>query len=161
MAGIGWSVWWAIRNPVPAIAVGIFAGVSWLWAGRQQRRVERRLTALASGRPGDALCRFARAVDCRRRDTWIVRAVFEALQAHLPPLPGRNTFPIHPDDRLEADLDLDFDDLNEDACVVAERCGRQLEAPSNDPAPATIVTVRDLLDFFERLPHARPYPAST
>src|SRR4051812_27052220 len=54
----------------------------------------RRLRRIASARPDDSICTFARAFDCRSTDAAIIRAVYEELQhyyAYVTP-----SFPIRP-----------------------------------------------------------------
>lgn len=47
------------------------------------RREALRLARMAQGRAGESICQFARSIDCRRVDTWVVRAVYEELQRSL------------------------------------------------------------------------------
>lgn len=44
-------------------------------------------------------------------DTWVIRAMYEELQAHLRW--DYQSFPIRPTDRLIEDLNLDADDIDE------------------------------------------------
>lgn len=88
----------------------------------------RRKLALASSRSvGNALCAFARSMDLRALDPWIVRAVFEELQPCFPE--QARPFPIRPTDRLVEDLHLDPDDIEE----IAQPLRRAPVIPSTIP----------------------------
>lgn len=155
LAFLAWVVWRAVTEPIVGLSLcGLIAFV-WLTGALSERKRRRRLARLAADRPGNPLCRFARAVDCRRRDTWVVRSVYEALQSYLPSEKGGPGFPVAPDDRLEADLGICLDDLDDDAWDIAHRCGRAW--PPSDPSgpEPKIETVRQLLDFFERQPRVQ------
>ena len=78
---------------------------------------DRWLRALAAERRGDSICVFARTLDCRAIDTWIVRAVPEELSKLHPDLP------ILPTDRLGADLLIVARDLDNLAIDMASRAG--------------------------------------
>lgn len=108
-------------------------------------REGRRLAALAAVRPGESICSFARALPVRDLDTWVVRATFEQLQAHLPGLHA--AFPVRPSDRLVADLGIDPDDLEDIAFQVATRAGRSMDGGPANPYYNKVTTVEDLINF--------------
>jgi hypothetical protein len=47
------------------------------------RREVESLRQRSASRAGEAICQFARSFDVRQTDTWVLRAVYEALQGHL------------------------------------------------------------------------------
>jgi len=58
-------------------------------------------------------------------------------------------FPIRPDDRLLEDLRIDPEDLDDLlARQIAERTGRSLANPEENPYYGKVKTVRDLVTFF-------------
>jgi Mn-dependent DtxR family transcriptional regulator len=60
---------------------------------------------------------------------------------------------------LQEDLYIDPDDLDMVIAMrVAERTGRSLEQPERNPHYDKIVTVGDLVNFFNNQPHSVPAP---
>jgi hypothetical protein len=128
---------------VSGACVATFAALSWL----NQRSIRNHLHALAASRTSESICTFARAVDCRSLDTWIVRAVYEEIQAHLPSDCAK--FPIRWEDRLKEDLRIDPDELDEELAIdIAERTGRDLAGAETNPLFGKVKTVGDLALFF-------------
>ena len=120
-------------------------------AGRKHARQMRQLGAT---RAGKGICEFAREFNARVTDTWIIRAVYEEVQACLG-----CEFPLRACDRLQEDLYIDPDDLDMVIAMrVAERTGRSLEQPERNPHYDKIVTVGDLVNFFNNQPHSVPAP---
>jgi len=116
-------------------------------------RRKRRLKALAAARPGESICNFAREFDFRETDTWIIRAVYEQLQAHLAD--DALAFPLRREDHLTKTLGIDPDDLSYDlADEIAARTGRSLEKTGNNPYWEKVETVGDLVQFFLHQPRA-------
>jgi hypothetical protein len=119
----------------------------------ETRRRKLRLKALAASRAGDSICTFARSFDCRETDTWVIRAVYEQIQAHLAS--DAPAFPLHRDDHLIKELGIDPDDLSEDiAEEIAMRTGRSLEETGKNPFFEKVETVGDLVQFFLHQPRA-------
>lgn len=119
------------------------------------RREALRLARMAQSRAGESICQFARSIDCRRVDTWVVRAVYEALQRHLP---GAVAVPLRVTDHLQRDLRLDADDLDDLIVDMAQRAQRCLAHTSGNPFFGKVATVGDLVEFLQaqpRLPHQR------
>jgi hypothetical protein len=59
-------------------------------------------------------------------DTWVIRAVYDALQDYL--VPAFPDFPLRASDRLVKTLVADADDLDMDIVAeIAQRTGRSLE----------------------------------
>jgi hypothetical protein len=108
---------------------------------------------LASQREGQTICEFARDFDTQAIDTWIIRAVYEQLQAQLKYI--HSAFPIRADDRIKEDLLLDDDDLDMDlASEVETRTARPLDKTDNNPYSGKVKTVRDVVLFFQHQPKA-------
>jgi hypothetical protein len=123
------------------VVVLIIAAVGWVFNEVKNRRQER----IAWERRAESICSFARSFDCRATDTWIVRAVFEELANYVQ-------FPIRPDDRVEDDLGIDPEDLDDIAEAMAYRTGRPLEGCEDNPLFGKVRTVRELVEFFIHQP---------
>jgi len=107
----------------------------------------RTLQSLASQRAGESICGFARSFDPRVVDTWVVRAVYEQLQAELDDLSSQ--FPVRASDDLLDNLLLDPDDLDMSlAPDIAQRTGRSLDHADGNPYFGKVHTARDLVLFF-------------
>lgn len=115
----------------------------------QGRREAQRLARMAQSRAGESICQFARSIDCRRVDTWVVRAVYEELQRSLS---GTVAVPLRVTDHLERDLRIDADDLEFLIVGIAQRARRSLDHTSANPLFGQVATVRDLVEFL----HAQP-----
>ena len=113
---------------------------------------KRRLRRLAASRPDESVCTFARAFACRSTDTAIIRAVYEELQQYFRfAVPA---FPFRASDRFEDDLQLDHEDLDDLAAVIAHRARRTLASTESNPLYGRVHTVRDLVGFFAHQPLA-------
>ena len=73
-----------------AVLLGSIGVATALISKAGQQRIDR----MASERRGESICTFARALDYRTIDTWIIRATHEELRKAWPDLP------IRPTDRL-------------------------------------------------------------
>jgi hypothetical protein len=113
------------------------------------RREALRLARMAQNRAGESICHFARSIDCRRVDTWVVRAVYEELQRRLP---GTVAVPLRVTDHLERDLGLDADDLDFLIEGLAQRAQRCLAHTSGNPLFGKVATVGDLVEFLQAQP---------
>jgi hypothetical protein len=121
-------------------------------------KMRRHIARMAAGRDGESTCTFARSLDYRNIDTWIIRAVYEALQPHCEF--GGLRFPLRASDRLEDDLGLDDELLNDLVVdVIVYRTGRLLVDADKNPFYGNVVTVRDLVMFFSHQPKGRPQEA--
>ncbi len=124
------------------IAVGFFI---------ESRRQARRLQRMAEARAGESICDFARSFSCSETDTWVIRAVYEQLQAYLRS--DAANFPLRRDDNLVKQLGIDPEDLAYDlADEIAARSGRSLEDTERNPFWKKVETVGDLVRFFEHQP---------
>ncbi|MCM5681578.1 hypothetical protein M8A51_18795 [Schlegelella sp. S2-27] len=143
----------AIAEPKTFVSVVAVLTVLFALAHLQGKREERKLLALAAARKGQTICEFARDFDARAVDTWIIRAVYEQLQAQLEPM--HPAFPVRAEDRLKEDLLLDDDDLDVDLVQEVEaRTGRSLDGSTDNPYFGNVKTVRDLVLFFQSQPRS-------
>ena len=113
-------------------------------------RENRRLKSLAAERPNEGICTFSRSFDRKRIDTWIIRAVYEELQFSLDYSKG--TCPLTASDRFEEDLKIESEDLEDLVDIIAQRTGRSLENPENNPYYDKVSTVKDLVLFINYQP---------
>jgi hypothetical protein len=128
------------------LAVGIFLAVATIGGGIVSRIDTRRKLVLASERPGDPLCVFARSMDLRSVDPWVVRAAFQNLQPYFPE--QARPFPILPSDRLVDDFHIDPDDIEDIVADIAARVGYSLDRTEQNPLYGHVDTVGDLIQFF-------------
>lgn len=128
-----------------AIVAGIAVLVT-VWSAIDQPKVEKHFIELCKERDGFSICEFAREFDAKVVDTWVVRAVYEQLQAALP---TKQSVPIKASDTLFDVLMLDEDDLDLDLVEeIAQRTGRSLEGYENNPYYGKVKTARNLVLFF-------------
>lgn len=113
------------------------------------RREALRLAHMAQSRAGESICQFARAIDCRRVDTWVVRAVYEELQRSLS---AAVAVPLRVTDHLQRDLRLDADDLDDLVADMAQRARRSLADTSANPLFGKVTSVGDLVEFLQAQP---------
>jgi hypothetical protein len=109
-----------------------------------------RLRDIAASRPDDSICTFARALDYRSLDTVIIRAVYEELQEYFSFVSP--AFHIRPTDKLESDLQVDPEDTEEMAKVIAARTNRTLDGCEANPFYGRVHTPSDLIQFFNGQP---------
>ncbi len=127
----------------------VIAGIALLvmvWSVIEQPKVKRYFQNLCKERSGLSICEFAREFDSMVVDTWIIRAVYEQLQAALP---TKENVPIMASDGLFDTLMLDEDDLDLDLVEeIAQRTSRSLEGYESNPYYGKVTTVRNLVLFF-------------
>jgi len=133
----------------------VIAGIALLvivWSAIDQPKVERHFHNLCKERNGLSICEFAREFDPKVVDTWIIRAVYEQLQAALP---TKENVPIKASDGLFNTLMLDEDDLDLDLVEeIAQRTSRSLEGYESNPYYGKVTTARNLVLFFNHQPRA-------
>lgn len=150
-----WSAWLFVTAVLAAaVALGIYSppiGVVLVCitvsAGLLEVAERSRIRQLARQRPGEGLCSFVRALDYRRSDTWVVRAVYEQFDQYF-----RESLPIRPGDRFEDELGIDIEDLSFFVEEIAERCRRSIDVSENNPYYGKVQTVSDLIAFFQYQP---------
>lgn len=116
-------------------------------AGAVFRR--RRMRRLAAERRGESICTFARALDPRVVDPWVIRAVHQELQPYA--MAGALPVPLRATDRLYEELGVDPEELDDVARDIAERTGRRLDGADHNPV-CPVATVGDLVRFFANQP---------
>jgi len=127
---------------LPFVAVGLF-----IVARLRKRQLQR----MAKNRAGESICTFARSFDCSMTDTWVIRAVYEQLQAYLRG--DVSAFPLRREDNLVKELGIDCEDLGYDIVdEIATRTGRSLENFEENPYWEKVETVGDLVQFFLHQP---------
>lgn len=110
-----------------------------------------RLRDLAKDRLDENICNFARSFDRNEVDPWVIRAVYEEFQPYMK-LPD-GVCPLRATDKISEDLNVDFDDVDMDMLpVVAQRTGRTLDDFEDNPYWGRVVTVGDLVYFFNCQP---------
>ena len=140
--------WFASLNTI-VVAAGLVTAACILGFGAA-RKQRLRIAAVAKGREGDSICQFARSFDTRNVDTWVIRAVYEVLQQELNH--ATPAFPVKATDKL-ADLFSDPDDLDMAvAPEVSRRSGRSLENSEVNPLYGKVLSVADLVMFFNNQP---------
>ena len=114
-AGFVFYGWWDWRFLLLLLATSLTDyGVALAMGGEavSRAREKKHFARLLQTRSEASICHFARSIDCRHVDTWVVRAVYEELQACLAH--HRARFPLRVTDRLGADLQIDGDELDLD-----------------------------------------------
>jgi hypothetical protein len=89
---------------------------------------------------------FARGFDRRAEpfDPRVVRAVWDAFQPYVAL--GDQQLPLRPSDRIDEDLQIDWDSLGTDVIEeVARRAGRSLDKLDDNSLFRGVVTVGDLV----------------
>lgn len=135
---------WAYPITVCSIAVAI-----WALVVIEERRQSKRLVQRVQARSGESICQFARAIDCRQVDTWVVRSVYEELQRYYS---AKWALPLRATDRLEEDLQLESEDLEHVLVDMAQRAGRNLSGTQTNPFYGKVTTVGDLVHFLNTQP---------
>jgi hypothetical protein len=145
LCGCAYALWMATPW-VKAAAVAAVVRIA-ISSMTHTRKAKRKLSALAAQRAGESICSFARSFDTRTVDTWVLRAVYEQLQAELDHLHPH--FPLRASDDLLQDLLLDSDDLDMSlAPDIAQRTGRCLDDTCANPYFGKVRRVSDLVGFF-------------
>jgi hypothetical protein len=143
---LGAMAYGAFKHPVLLVIVPIF--VVWTYVGNKM--MKRKFDALALERQSLGICEYARALEFRNLDTWVIRAVYEQVQEYVGPIP------IKPDDDLFELLEIDEEDLEFDMLAeIAQRTKRSLENTENNPYYGKVRTVRDLVHFIDAQPRLK------
>jgi hypothetical protein len=124
---------------VTATVILLFAALSSAYDNWDKR--------LAASRAGESICTFARTFDRRTVDPWIIRAVYEEFYAHFG---GRLS--IRATDRIEEDLRMDWDDVDDLLSAAALRAGRSLDYLEPNPFYGRVRSVGDLVQLLMNQP---------
>lgn len=134
----------------PAIAI-LF------WRDCSEKRHHERLLA---GRTSGDIGAFARSFPRREIDTWVIRAVWDEVQAALTyPRNKQNFFPLLADDRLIEDLRIDSEELEWMVIDIARRSGRSLRDYETNPHYSQVRSVGDVVRFLNSQPKFQPSSA--
>lgn len=133
-------------HPVTVCSIAI---ALWAFVAIEGRKQDKRLEQWVQARAGESICHFARAIDCRQVDTWIVRSVYEELQHCYS---AKWALPLRATDRLEDDLHLESEDLEHVLVGMAQRAGRDLSCTQVNPFYGKVTTVGDLVHFLNAQP---------
>jgi hypothetical protein len=111
---------------------------------------ELNIEKLEKERKGEDIGTFARSLDYRNIDTWIIRAVYEEIQSEL----GFKevNIPIRTSDNLEKDLKLDDEDLFYTFNRVMARVGISDKDWERNPYFDKVETVEDMILFLNAQP---------
>lgn len=101
-----------------------------------------RLRRLAEQRVGESICTFTRSFDRRAVDPWLIRAVYEECHSYFG-----GALPVRAADRIEEDLRMDWEDVDDLLKDVALRAGRSLERSESNPLYGQVRKVGDLVLF--------------
>ncbi|MEL7362766.1 MAG: hypothetical protein AAFN13_11895 [Bacteroidota bacterium] len=117
-----------------------------------ERNTRKHFAQLTRGRQDESICTFARSLDMRITDPWVVRATWDEVQDWIV---GRKAdFPLRTTDRLTEDLWIQPEDVEDVVELVARRAGRSLEANALNPLYGKVSTVGDLVRFLNAQPAA-------
>ena len=126
--------------------IAVITSLVIVWSAIDQLKVERHFQNLCKERSGLSVCEFAREFDPKVVDTWIIRAVYEQIQAGLP---TKENVPIKASDGLFDTLMLDEDNLDLDLVEeIAQRASRSFEGYESNPYYGKVTTARNLVLFF-------------
>ncbi len=136
-------------------AVGGFASAVMLRSWYTNVHYRKKFLRLANSRDSESICDFAKAFDARTIDTWVIRAVYEEIQHAVEGFGVK--LPIRPDDNLQEIFAFDPDTLDFDiAPRIAQRTGRDFSDTKDNPYYGKIVSVADLVRFFNLQPTTTP-----
>jgi hypothetical protein len=152
LAALGWFGYFLYKAPYiggSLVLIGMFLHF------KDQKKMKR----LVAARPDDTICTFAKDLNPRDVDPWIIRATYDEFTSLLKLREIK--FPIRASDRFKEDLNLDFDDLEEAIVVIAKRTCRSITETKSNPYYDHIKTVRDFVMFINHQPkYAEPSDAA-
>ncbi len=102
----------------------------------------KKVKKMAEKRKEETICTFARQLNCREVDTWIIRAVYEELLVYFG-------YPPHLEDSFDK---IDPEDVDDMGIAISERIGRPLNESEKNPYFGKVKTVRDMIFFFTAQP---------
>ena len=162
-------LFWIVAGTAGAVLALVAAAARLNAADKRGRR--RTVAALGAARRGWTFETFA--ADFARRaaapDAAVLRAVYDRFQRSAAEHQGVAAFPVRADDALEAVYDArlvdewnDFgdEDLGRLVRGAAAACGRRVPQPAERATAARLRTVRDVVEYLHRCPHANDATAS-
>ena len=122
-----------------------------VWVYSDNKNNKKKYNSLLIERQELSICEFSRSFNCKEIDTWVIRAVYEQIQAYVS---SENTLlPIKAQDNLFEILDIDEEDLELDIVEeIMQRTGRTMEDSCNNPYYDKVCTVKDLVLFVNEQP---------
>jgi len=72
-----------VYQPILLAIIASIALLALAWSKFEEPKIEKYFAKLCEERKGLSICDFAREFDLRVVDTWVIRAVYEQLQAAL------------------------------------------------------------------------------
>lgn len=150
---IGRILAWAIAIPLLAIAIPCFIILLPIFLlSKNDDKAHDWYERIDEERIGESICTFARSFDCRKVDTWVIRAVYEQIQNYLK----RADYPdlaIRSEDHLFNTLPIDEEDfflgIDEE---ISQRTGRTCDFEESNPMNHKVETVGDLVHFYNNQP---------
>ncbi len=137
----------ALVNPYLLLTIPLI----WLWGYFENKQHAKYIANLLNAREHDSICIFARSFNCKKIDTWIIRAVYEELEKNVKF--ENKSFPIKPDDNIFETLKIDEEDFEFDIIEdIATRTGRSLEKLEKNSFFGKVNTASDLVYFFNEQP---------
>ena len=143
LSGIVWALGYLAWTE-PDFRIFLFASAAVVLVSFWDRSQIESLERVRAERKDEDIGSFARALDYRRVDPWIIRAVYEEINEELP---LKEPLPLRPSDHLERDLKLDGEDLEFVLERIFSRVGLSDENIEKNPFYGKIETVRDLVEF--------------
>jgi hypothetical protein len=143
VGGLGYWIW--SQPGILALLAGMVC-----FGGFLHWQHNRDLQKPAALRTTESICTFARGFDRKAVDTWIIRAVYEELQAYVK-YPG-GSCPIRAADRFEKDFHVDPEEMEELLPVIAQRTGRSTDDTESNPYFGKVSTIGDLVHFINCQP---------
>ncbi len=115
------------------------------------KRVKKKFESLASEREKESICEFSRSFNCKKVDTWVIRAVYEQIQEYVSL--SKVSVPLRADDDLFDLLEIDEEDLDLDLLEeISQRTGRSMKNTEKNPYYEKVHTLGDLVYFVNEQP---------
>ncbi len=148
VAGIGAAiVAWPKTMVFVGVVIGALVAVIVLLTVIMKPFHDRSLRRRAAERTNEDIGTFARGFDRRAAnfDPWVVRASWDALEPYVSYSDGR--LPLRLSDRVDEDLGIDPEELEDVVAEIATRTGRSQNRWAANPYYGRVTTVGDLVNF--------------
>ena len=146
-------VFWAIAYPFLGCLVFMLIVLLVLLIILAMKQETQRMLNIIEEREGESICTFRRAFDLHLVDPWIVRATYQEFQKRLSEY--SSNFPIRVTDRLDDDLKIIPEDVEDIFEIVAARAGYDFTDIQANPMLGKVATVEDFVMFFTHQPCLR------
>lgn len=142
-AGFIYAIW--SKQGMLGFCLGLICLVAFMqWKGNQA------LKKLAVGREDENIYTFTDGFDQEKVDPLIISSVYEALQVYVR-FPG-GVCPLRASDRLNDDLNIDPDDIDDLFFEIAQRLGRSIKDMESNLYYENMNTVGSLVLFINSQP---------